>query len=419
MALLSNQLPKFALERIAQIASERGFLPDAYQIDCSSGSKVGDGYIAQIVRVTIEGDRLEDGVVRHHERFSLICKFPFEDRQQREQFNSMLLFEREVYVYREVFPELERLQLEHGLKRGDDLGFWNYPHCYWGMFDKEQQESILIFEDLIVRGFEMKDKNEPTDFEHVEALMVALGKLNACSFALKEQRPDIFDKIKKLDDLLCTVMTTEQTSKLATRNCDLAASICTGNNTDTQWRNKFLSLKNSLWDKTRSHIAGQRAEPFAALSHGDCWVNNVMYGYDEMTGKVNEIVMLDWQMARYSSPALDFLNFIYLCGQVSLRREKFNDLINTFYEAFSKTSKKLGGQPERSLPLERLLHQIQQFGMQVLALGTFAMPIVAKLPDEFFVDENRHKPEYTPQLKVYTNMMKDLILDCSKFDDFE
>ncbi|XP_053697866.1 uncharacterized protein LOC128744707 [Sabethes cyaneus] len=417
-SLLLDVLPKFALAKLAQIAGEHGFLPDAYQIDCTPGSNDGDGYIARIVRVTIRGQRCKDGVAKADQELSLICKFPFDDHQQREKFNSMLLFEREVYVYREVLPELTKIQLDHGLKQGDDVGFWSFPHCYWGMFDKEQQESILILEDLKARGLEMKDKNVPSDYEHVETLMIALGKLNACSFALKEQRPDIFEKVKKLDDLLCTVMTTEQTKTLARRNCELAASIYTGDNeTDKYWRDKFLSLKDSLWDKTRTRIAGQRAEPYAALNHGDCWINNVMYGYDQTTGKVKEIVMLDWQMARYSSPALDFTNFIYLCGQISLRREKFNDLIKTFYGAFSTTLEKLGGQPSRSLPLETVLLHVQKFGAQVLALGTFAMPIMTKLPEEFFENDNRYKQEFKPQLTVYTNMMKDFISDCGKFDE--
>ncbi|XP_062712320.1 uncharacterized protein LOC109428074 [Aedes albopictus] len=422
---MSNPLlvvPAYVRSKLEEIAWEHSFVGGTYEICLEPGSKVGDGFIGQMVRATIRGDRLVDGDrLLRDQVMRLICKVPLEDPIQREKFNSMLLFEREVLVYNEVLPEFERLQLAKGLWRGDDVGFWNFPRCYWASFDAEQGESMLIMEDLVERGLELKDKYVLVDYDHVKVLMVALGKMNACSFALREQKPEVFEKIKRLDDLLSVIMMTEQTKPLSRRNCDLAASIFNEEDMkEKRWKNNFSSLKDCIWEKTQKLMASQKVEPYGAFNHGDCWTNNVMFGYDKATNSVQEIVLLDWQMARYGSPIMDLLSFLYLCGEIDLRREHFNDLLQTFYNAFATTFRALGGQPEKSFPFEAIHAQMKLFGAQVVTMSTFAFPILSKLPDEFFrKNADRTKEEFQPQFCRYQQLMKDICRDSEHFEDLE
>ncbi|XP_065095114.1 uncharacterized protein LOC135716986 [Ochlerotatus camptorhynchus] len=419
MALPSDSVPSFLRSKLEEIAWEQNFVGGTYAIRFEPGSKVGDGFIGQVIRATIRGDRLLDGKLMSDQVLSLICKIPLVDPVQREKFNSMLLFEREVLVYNEVLPEFERIQLARGLWRGDEVGFWNFPRCYWASFDADRGESMLIMEDLGERQLELKDKFVLVDYDHVKLLTVVLGKLNACSFALKEQKPEVFQKVKRLNDLLSVVMMTEQTKPLAPRNCELAASIFNSED-ELRWKQKFLSLKNCLWEKTLKLMESQKAEPYGAFNHGDCWTNNVMFGYDIASKQVREVVLLDWQMARYSSPILDLISFVYLCGEVNLRREHFDDLIRTFYDAFATTFRALGGNPEKSFPFETIGQHMKLFGAQVLTMATFAFPILAQLPQQFFESEgNRLKDEFQPQFQRYQQLMKDIVHDSEHFDDLE
>lgn len=280
---------------------------------------------------------------------------------------------------------------------------------------------MLIMEDLAERQLELKDKYVMVDYDHLKLLAIALGKLNACSFALREQKPDVFKRVQRLNDLLSLIMMTEQTKPLAPRNCQLAASIFNDVADELRWKEKFLSLKDCIWEKTLKLMESQKVEPYGALNHGDCWTNNVMFGYNDTPAKqVRELVLLDWQMARYGSPVLDLISFLFLCGERNIRKDRLDELLTTFHEAFAKTFRALGGDPEKSFPYEAIRQQMKLFGAQVLTMATFAFPILAQLPPKFFEsEENRGKEEFQPQFQLYQQLMKDIVRDAEDFDDLE
>ncbi|XP_055610007.1 uncharacterized protein LOC129756955 [Uranotaenia lowii] len=407
--MASNHLPAYALEKVKQIATEHGFTEGSYRLETEPGPL--NGFIGQMVRVSIQDD--DTG-----KKLTLMCKVPLEDRDLRERFNSMALFEREIFVYREIFPELERIQLEHGLRKDDPDGFWNYPSCYWASYDGEREEAILIMEDLRERDLELKNFLVPLDFDHCRAVFEVLGRLNACSFALKEQKPKVFAKIKKLNDLLCTAMMTSQTKPLSNRNCKLAASVFTEEN-EIHLRDKLLSLKDCIWERTKILMDSDKAEPYGAFNHGDCWTNNIMFGYDPVTKTPADVVLLDFQMARYSSPVLDFIGLLMNCGEVNLRRERFESLVDAFYRSFCATFRKLGGDPVKSFPYKAIEEQLKRFGAQTFAMGTFCMPILAQLEPEFFEDsdKNRILDKYRNKWEHYEQLIRDLVHDTERFDD--
>ncbi|XP_050070097.1 uncharacterized protein LOC126558176 [Anopheles maculipalpis] len=400
-------VPAYVQERLLIVAQEEGFIRDHFSIEHEQGSKSGDGYIGLIVRARF--------VSAQQPTLSVICKFPPEDSQQRKRFNAMLLFEREIFIYQRILPAFEDIQLQHGVTQREGSYFGNYPKCYHAYCDLERGEAVLILEDLVAPQrppLKLLDQYIPVDYEHVRVLMIALGKLNACSFALKHHRPELFERIRLLNDVLSIVLDTEQTRPLTPRNCQLAASAFDPQKESTQYR-ELLDLGQSMWARTGAHIQGERAEPYAALNHGDCWTNNVMFGYDA-NGRVNDVCLFDWQMARYGSPALDYTLFIFLCGEVELRREKLAYLVNEFYNAFCATLQRLGGDPEKDLSRDELEKQFVRFGRLALAMGTYALPNFAKLPTE--ICENPEKHQKDKQLQHYYTVMRELVKDVQKFD---
>ncbi|XP_035781283.1 uncharacterized protein LOC118460786 [Anopheles albimanus] len=406
-------VPGYVHQRVLIVARQQGFGNNP-TITYESGSKTGDGYIGLIVRA-----RLIDTKPTARSSLSIICKFPPEDRQQREQFNAMALFEREHFIYQRVLPAFEELQQEHGLGGKDDRHYFgNYPKCYHTYCDTEQGEAVLILEDLTDPGrpaLTMLNQYDRVDYDHVRVLMQALGKLNACSFAVKQHRPTLFAELQRLNDLLSIVLDTEQMAPLTPRHCKLAASAFKRNELLPDHRTELLNLATDMWRRTGVHIDGKRAEPYAALNHGDCWTNNVMFGYDA-EGQVKDICLLDWQMARYSSPVLDHVLFIYLCGERELRRDKFEPLVQTFYDSFSSTLRRLGGDPEQVLPRDELDKQVKQFGRLALVMGTYALPNFAQLPEEIRRNPEAHQND--ERLQNYHKMMRELVEDTIEFDHF-
>lgn len=54
------------------------------------------------------------------------------------------------------------------------------------------------------------------------------------------------------------------------------------------------------------------AEPLAVLCHGDFCRNNLLYLYDEATGRPVDVAVIDPAQARYASPAIDLSFFLYM-----------------------------------------------------------------------------------------------------------
>lgn len=53
-------------------------------------------------------------------------------------------------------------------------------------------------------------------------------------------------------------------------------------------------------------------EPLAVLCHGDFCRNNVLFRYDEATGRPVDVIMIDPAQARYASPVIDLSFFLYM-----------------------------------------------------------------------------------------------------------
>lgn len=81
-----------------------------------------------------------------------------------------------------------------------------------------------------------------------------------------------------------------------------------------------------------------------ALCHGDCWANNFLYRYkcnvppvatnngddDTKTMEVVEVCLVDFQLIRYSSIALDVANLLFCCTSKSLRDQYLSQFIDLY-----------------------------------------------------------------------------------------
>ncbi len=270
-----NELADFLIELLDNIAKKEGF--DSYTYTISAGSNHGDGFLAAMKRITVSGKR--NG--RDNDELSLIFKLMPSSAARREQFNSTKVFSREVAMYNKVLKTMNDFQIEKGLTVED--GFFEYPKCYGVIEDVENDRFALVMEDLKKSNYEMFDKLKPSDYNHVKLFMEALGKYHAVSFALKDQRPGIFEQFKDLDDIFADQVknSPDMMQGMFRFAYDRAISAF---DDDIAKENAVLALKkvkeNFLHDLLNLP-AGRKSEPFSVINHGDCWNNNLMFQYDE------------------------------------------------------------------------------------------------------------------------------------------
>jgi len=176
-------------------------------------------------------------------KLEVVIKLPPFNKARRNDFGSMDLFKREVFMYNEVLPEFVKFQRERNIDEAD--GFYNIPKCYFAEFNVERDDSAIIMEDLRENGCKMWDKYQPINMEHAKLLLTALGRFHAVSFALKAQKPEIFDKFKEMKDYLFLEMFAE--NKMAPSLygfLDKAAESL--DETDIENRSKIFQLKKKL-----------------------------------------------------------------------------------------------------------------------------------------------------------------------------
>lgn len=398
--MTQNLLPTFLLKPLKRIALNEGFENPDFEF--AKGSDVG--FIGLIERCIIK---------EKNRSLSVICKFLPGDDHRNQKFGSIELFEREVLVYQKFFPEVEKIQLENGLKYRDGNGFWSYPKCYTSEFNLESPEkSFIIMEDLSAENFVMKSMFEPSDFPHIEKVVIELGKLHAISFVLRSKKPEVFAQFTGLKDRLCHVMTTEDMKDLAPRNCQLAADLFKEDHEKLK-RNLILSYKNNLWEQMEVVLDASNAEPFGVICHGDCWINNVMYNYEnENPSQIKDIRLLDWQMTRFGSGPSELISYLFPCSDKLLRDEHQSGLFSTYYVSLGKILKRFEMNVETVFPLSRFEEHLKKFGKFAFALSTFAMPIDRKYPEKLFKDPNAQlNEEEKIAVSRYGNDMRDIIND--------
>jgi Ecdysteroid kinase-like family len=245
------------------------------------------------------------------------------------------------------------------------MGFFNFPKVYYADFDEENDEAIIVMEDLRDSGHKMWNKMEPMDFQHSALLMIALGRLHALSFAMKAKNPIEFEKFKKLGDNFPILFDIDKLE--AYIQAIIKDTLETLDSQHKEQASKILSeIKEVFLETTRPDWA----EPFSVVTHGDCWSNNFLFHYGDKSLPDN-IILLDWQISRYSSPAIDILYFFFISTDEKLRASHFNELTKIYHNSLEETLNNLEYASDKQFSfatLSKHLNKVGKYGVVTAAL---------------------------------------------------
>ncbi|XP_070494988.1 uncharacterized protein [Chironomus tepperi] len=363
----------YVRECLDKVAVSEGFIN--YTLIFDHGARVGDGFVGQIIKITIKE-------VNSDKSLNVLAKIPPDSKVRRDQMGAMQLFEREVLIYNTFLPELVEFQKDKHIK--ESLGFFNFPKCYFAEHSKEQDESIIIMEDLRDSGHRMWEKSKPINYEHAKLLLIALGRLHALSYAFKEQKPEQFEKFKslvdffsndKMDDTMVAMMTNAMRNAVESLDKD-----------DVKRRAKANNLCENLVATLKFALSSENAEPFAIITHGDCWFNNFLYHY-QRKDVPDSIVLLDWQIARYVSPVIDLCYFLFMCTDHNLRAKHYDEFLSIYHHSLSEMLARMGCDVMVLFPFTALLRQMKKFGRVAIVFAAMAIPMfVTKSEDLLDMD---------------------------------
>ena len=268
-----SELPEFVRKYIDEIARVEGF--SKYTTEVDAGSKHGDNFMSDMLQVVLKGARERNGEVIH-DNLNLICKVAPSNAERRREFQSIAVFKREGYLYSQVLPAFVEFQKERGLSEKD--GFFAFPKCYKVVADEEADHFVIIMENLKTMGFKMWPKEKSLAIEQMKLIMRELAKLHAISFAFEDQKPDIFKKFKKLDDILIGFFAEDiNISAVYPRTYQRVIDALK----DERCKNAMIEFKRDFRQIIAECVGVGVCEPFGVITHGDPWIANLLFQYND------------------------------------------------------------------------------------------------------------------------------------------
>lgn len=367
----SLQLPQETLQNLEQVLKDLRF--EKYSLKFSKGSAKGQNYLGIItkIQVTEEDDK------KTPRQLNLIIKSAPGATEFREYIKIEILHAREVCMYESVFPELIKFQKEIGL---EDI-FDPFAKCY-GTSSAIPHEH-LIFEDMTAHGYVLKNRKNVIDLDHCQTVLTAYGQYHALALALRIKNPETYKTLS------------ENTRESFFNNVNLS-SLCKTikgpidkviNNLDESIDKKLIKKLNDFVNfpidpkGLLENLSIEAAQGAAVFCHGDCWINNMLFKYEDDSSTPSAVCLLDWQLSRCASPAIDISYFIFACTDKKLRDIHYQHLLNIYHSSLTAFLIKLQVDPE-IFSKETFSNHMKQFSKYGLMMCLIGVPLFVADLDE-------------------------------------
>uniref|UniRef100_A0A182LUE8 CHK kinase-like domain-containing protein n=1 Tax=Anopheles culicifacies TaxID=139723 RepID=A0A182LUE8_9DIPT len=293
--------------------------PTAFTItdlDVRKATEAGDNYASILYRVRVSV-RVHDGDKRLD--VSLIVKALPKLGLSDEMIKMMNLFPKEMAMYTDILPLMEGMYHARG-RTGVAFG----PRC---LKHSTEPTDIIVMEDLRDRSFTMANRRQGMDMKHTRLVLRRMAQFHAASVVRAEQCGPYGELFKEGMFREAGRAMTEQFQK---GQADFFQKMMHG------WSEKqsFYADILKYWgmDLFDTLLIMTRANPakFNVLNHGDMWCNNVLFHYTE-DGEPSDILLIDYQLSFWSSPAIDLLYFIMTSVNGDLKLSQMNYMIEYYH----------------------------------------------------------------------------------------
>jgi len=271
--------------------------------------------------------------------------------------------------------------------------FTEYPKCYAAASDTVNDEHVIIMENLKMNGFGLWDKTKSIDYDTVCLYMKALGKLHAISFAFRDQKPKLFDEITDFEDCIVKMLKKEDNVFVVMLKATLEMVLSV---LDQPEEIRVINtVKENCIEETLRLSDKKIAGKFYVLTHGDSWNNNMFYS-NEGSSKPKKICLLDWQISKCASPAMDICYYLMSSTNKAIR-ERTDELLAVYHNSLSDFMDRLGSDVNKWFTFNDLIDQLKAVGMYGVLMAPMLLQImVSDSKNIIDLDSiSKEKPEIT------------------------
>ncbi|XP_004927067.1 uncharacterized protein LOC101737863 [Bombyx mori] len=308
------------------------------------GSKRGDNYTSMVYRIALKGiqNRVEpDGSCETETPWegSIIYKRLPESTTRREAFKSDELFCNEIAFYNKIWPALFEFQNRWGIEEP----FKSVPKCYLA------RDNCVLLKDLKQFGFVMPDRKVGLSVDQTYFVLRHLAHFHALSLAMKGHDPEAFHELWNSRDGISEVFFVSENDDYyrnyyheAIQNAiAMVDQELQGTDSKDQYLDRFKEFcSEETFFKTMVELV-EPCEPLGVICHGDCWTNNFLFRYENEN--IAEMCIVDFQLVRYASPALDLVYIMYLCLERQQRALHLTPLLRYYADQLFCRAAELSG----------------------------------------------------------------------------
>lgn len=230
------------------------------KIDVVNGSVKGTGYMGVVNEIEVNGS---------NKKLRVVVKLACKSDVVRQTLPLREAFLREIYFYEKIWPALQKFQKDCSLEEP----FEGIPK-FLSSCSGERRES-LVMENLKTIGFCLWDRKVAINEEHMQLVLKEYAKFHAIGYVMKKKDVDTWNELTDdMNEIFCHFQDKGE-SFFATQLNDLLKNF--ENELNENEIERIVHCKSTLGELLKSL---EKKGQFATITHGDCWINNMMFKYE-------------------------------------------------------------------------------------------------------------------------------------------
>ncbi|XP_075984504.1 uncharacterized protein LOC142982070 [Anticarsia gemmatalis] len=349
-----------------------------HNFEYEPGTKPGDNVGSALFRVFLTGENKS----KEPWKSSIIYKQLTKHKLQRQHFINA--FRNEALFYNTVWPVFEKFQAQWNIEKPFVI-----PKCYLA------SEYCVVLQDLKKDGFAMMERKQGLDVKQFYLVLKKLAHFHALSLAMKTQKPEEFYKLVDGEKGIREFLFVEEKyhlmkhffKKLADDSISMVEEELSGSEDKEMYLERFRRYcDDGLYILVMGELV-KPVEPLAVICHGDCWNNNFMFKY--VNGELDDMRLVDYQLVRYASPALDLVSVLYLSMERKLRTKHYTALLNYYTDELYTRLQEMGYENgikgfNRDTLFEMLQKEIKRCLPYGMGVALMLFPIMTCSSEEAF-----------------------------------
>ncbi|XP_012278798.1 uncharacterized protein LOC105698804 [Orussus abietinus] len=381
------------LEKILR-KSEKDDTIRVSKISTKPATNKGDNYTSDMYRVVAELSHVRNG--RKVNEKSVIVKIAPQDGVRISLVKDSKIFDTEITMMLEPLTRMnELLGPPHRLS----------ARC---LYYQLQDPVLLVLEDLAPLGFRMVDRQAGLDWDHCVLALKNLANFHASSVALCEREPKW--KTTFVNGIFRKNAVPQLAAFFSRGTKALGEEVANWPELGPRYSEKILKLADVAYERGVKAAECREGE-FNVITHGDFWVNNMLFRHDDK-GRPIDHIFVDFQMCAYTTPVVDLQYFLYTGPTQELFEEKAK-LLEEYHKMLCSTMARLGCKtaPPTFETLKKTMEDREDYGM-IAVFTVLPILLVDKDKAQSLDELMNNKEEYNNsgyKCSIYRKVMTKLL----------